>query len=581
MNAWLVTLNHWAGAWETAVVRASWQGGLALALAWAAGRWIPGLPARARCWLFRLAYAKLLFALVWVTPIELRWLPSSVANVSRPSVATIPAAPLTMEHTEPDPANALAETPRIHPAPLSLGAWLLLAWTVGAGAGLYGLVRVGGQARRLRADARPVTDEPALDACAAMCRRLRVRRAPKLLTVDAASGPLLTGMFRPAIILPGRLLDAGGSERLGMVLAHELAHLKRRDLLWAWLPAVADALFFFHPLVWAAGREWQLAHEIACDESAVRASQATLSRYAGLLLETAAGQVQLAPLSGVMAIGILENKKTLKRRINAMKSIPQNSRRRLALCATAIALIGGAGLLPWRLVAQDSETETVAQLREENARLRAQLNEARERFGVEYRERREASESRSERSPLIRSDETVAKDKPATASSKESKTEFSRGPEPTPATESLRNAVGRNAKMQARLKELSREEIRLSEQQLAELNARVAAGQASGAEVVDARRELLNARRALAESEGDYRATVELIQGQIKLVGEQLDQVKRQVEAGTAPNAAVIAVRKELLRLQREQLLTEMKAEKHIALRLDGVLRADESAPAK
>ena len=264
-----------------------------------------------------------------------------------------------------------------------------------------------------------------------------------------------------------------------------------------------------------------------------------------------------------------------------MKSIPQNSRRRLALCATAIALIGGAGLLPWRLVAQDSETETVAQLREENARLRAQLNEARERFGVEYRERREASESRSERSPLIRSDETVAKDKPATASSKESKTEFSRGPEPTPATESLRNAVGRNAKMQARLKELSREEIRLSEQQLAELNARVAAGQASGAEVVDARRELLNARRALAESEGDYRATVELIQGQIKLVGEQLDQVKRQVEAGTAPNAAVIAVRKELLRLQREQLLTEMKAEKHIALRLDGVLRADESAPAK
>jgi hypothetical protein len=48
MSSWIETLNGAAAAWLEAVVRASWQGGLALTLAWGLTRLLPGLPASAR-----------------------------------------------------------------------------------------------------------------------------------------------------------------------------------------------------------------------------------------------------------------------------------------------------------------------------------------------------------------------------------------------------------------------------------------------------------------------------------------------------------------------------------------------------
>jgi beta-lactamase regulating signal transducer with metallopeptidase domain len=75
----------------------------------------------------------------------------------------------------------------------------------------------------------------------------------------AADGgsPWLEGIHAPAIIFPRSLLAACSRRELRLMLAHELAHLKRRDLQWGWLATAAHALFFFHPLVWIAGGEWR------------------------------------------------------------------------------------------------------------------------------------------------------------------------------------------------------------------------------------------------------------------------------------------------------------------------------------
>ena len=70
------------------------------------------------------------------------------------------------------------------------------------------------------------------------------------------------------------------------MLGHELAHLKRHDLAWNWLPTVVGWLFFFHPLVWFMTRRWSEAQEAACDELLIQAEVARPVPYGRLLLET-------------------------------------------------------------------------------------------------------------------------------------------------------------------------------------------------------------------------------------------------------------------------------------------------------
>ncbi len=79
------------------------------------------------------------------------------------------------------------------------------------------------------------------------------------------------------------------------MLAHELAHIRRHDLAWGWLAALAECLFFFHPLVRLGNREWELAQEIACDELVVHITDASQADYGTMLTTAAAYSVETCP----------------------------------------------------------------------------------------------------------------------------------------------------------------------------------------------------------------------------------------------------------------------------------------------
>ena len=68
---------------------------------------------------------------------------------------------------------------------------------------------------------------------------------------------MLLGIGRPTVLLPDVLIESCHPAELRLILAHEVAHLKRRDLTWSWLPLLGQWFFFFHPLVWLGQREWR------------------------------------------------------------------------------------------------------------------------------------------------------------------------------------------------------------------------------------------------------------------------------------------------------------------------------------
>lgn len=115
--------------------------------------------------------------------------------------------------------------------------------------------------------------------------RLRVRvsleTGPRVRICDYVDTPFILGVFRPVIYLPSALSDPDRA----CVLAHEKAHISRRDHLWKPLGFLLLAVFWFNPLMWVAYILLCRDIEYACDEKVLEAMEgAQRKRYASALL---------------------------------------------------------------------------------------------------------------------------------------------------------------------------------------------------------------------------------------------------------------------------------------------------------
>lgn len=144
-------------------------------------------------------------------------------------------------------------------------------------------------------------------------RALLPRRDVVLLRAPGAAAPAAIGIFRPRIVLPAAL--GLGDDELEAILAHECAHVARRDNLLALIDAAIGAALWFHPLVWLARRMLARAREEACDEFVVgrRAPDVYLTALAKVCRAAAAPRV-----AGVSCI--VSN--TIRERMNAIMNLP-------------------------------------------------------------------------------------------------------------------------------------------------------------------------------------------------------------------------------------------------------------------
>ncbi|MDB5323845.1 MAG: Antirepressor regulating drug resistance protein [Phycisphaerales bacterium] len=354
-----------ATAAMSALAWASVQGGAALAVVWALCRMWRRMPGRVRCWLWRLAYVKVLAALIWTTPLQLALLPPPVpaqvsSNVTRKeaTAAPMPSSSSSPEITNKPSVSRSAAAPvgaRINAAAIAspkanmLPAVAVTLWCIGATLAVLRLVRHSRAGARLRRRCVPLAESGLALALEDLTGRFGLRRPPRLLTGTDVPGPLLLGIVRPTIVLPAELLDAG-IQTIQAVLAHELAHVRRRDLAWTWLGATVGVLFFFHPLVWLARREERGAEEMACDELAIAVSRVQACDYARALVAVAARAFAPAP---ALAAGVVDSRKVLEQRILAMTHLANWSKRRWALAVAAAVLLSLLAIPPWRVVAQD------------------------------------------------------------------------------------------------------------------------------------------------------------------------------------------------------------------------------------
>jgi bla regulator protein blaR1 len=106
-------------------------------------------------------------------------------------------------------------------------------------------------------------------AAARISDALGLRRAVRLLESAAVEVPSVLGSLRPVILLPASTLTGLTPEQIEMVLAHELAHIRRHDFLVNLLQAFVETLMFYHPAVWWMSRSVRIERENCCDDLAV------------------------------------------------------------------------------------------------------------------------------------------------------------------------------------------------------------------------------------------------------------------------------------------------------------------------
>jgi len=157
---------------------------------------------------------------------------------------------------------------RAAPAETDWGALGLGVWLFAAGVSLAWTGLAVARWRRRMADRRPLAEGPVVEALARLQTSSGLRRRVRLTVSPALEAPIAWGVLRPEVALPPRSLALEPALRDAM-LAHELAHLARRDPLWLGLARALVTAFFFQPLHRVARRGMAECAEYLCDDWAL------------------------------------------------------------------------------------------------------------------------------------------------------------------------------------------------------------------------------------------------------------------------------------------------------------------------
>ena len=335
MSAFLPNLEFVFG-W---LLAASWQASV-LALAVLAIQGLFGARLNPR-WRYALW---LLVVLRLVLPV----LPESTVSVFQ--FAPPPPAALTVSVTEPlfvaAPVSPAVDVPvRIAPPPHALSFYSLLAvgWIAGA-LGLLTLTLIVNRRFAKQVTNSPeITDPELLRLFAEAKAEFHIRREIRLIENSQVQSPAIMGLFHPALLLPVNVRENFDARELRFIFLHELAHLKRGDILIQALIALLQILHWFNPVLWFAFRRMRIDREPATDALVLsRTGEGEKERYGLMLIKLLEHFNQRHSLATL--VGILEEKDQFKRRFGLIARFTSGAYGWSLLGVAILAALALAGL---------------------------------------------------------------------------------------------------------------------------------------------------------------------------------------------------------------------------------------------
>lgn len=155
--------------------------------------------------------------------------------------------------------------------------WVVAAWMIGVAILSTRLLLGWRHLTRLRRSADRAAAEhlrPLLDRIG---QQLRIVRQVQLAVSSRINSPVVIGWIKPLILLPPAVVVGLPARQLEMVLAHELAHIRRYDHFINLFQTIVETLLFYHPVVLWVSRRIRIERENACDDLAVEVTDNRLA----------------------------------------------------------------------------------------------------------------------------------------------------------------------------------------------------------------------------------------------------------------------------------------------------------------
>ena len=190
-----------------------------------------------------------------------------------------------------------------------------------------------------------------------LCGDLGLSPLVRLTCSSRVSVPVALGLSRPEICVPPRAISHLEPEQQEGLLAHELAHLVRRDPFWLAFSRLLSGLLFFQPLNWVAFRRLRELSERLCDEWAVERTGRPLS-LARCLTEVAAWTVR--PARALPVPSMADRPSSLAQRVRHLldeRRSPERRIRPLWLGVAMLALLAGVAAVAPGVYAATQEQE--------------------------------------------------------------------------------------------------------------------------------------------------------------------------------------------------------------------------------
>ena len=148
-------------------------------------------------------------------------------------------------------------------------SWAVPLWLAGV---LIFSIRLGWGYLQVSALRKRGTDAESalLTMASALAERMGLSRSVRILTASLPDGPSVIGWVKPVILIPSATIAGLTPEQLEMILAHELAHIRRFDYLVNVGQMLVETLLFYHPAVWWVSARIRHERELSCDDVAVR-----------------------------------------------------------------------------------------------------------------------------------------------------------------------------------------------------------------------------------------------------------------------------------------------------------------------
>lgn len=254
--------------------------------------------------------------------------PEEASGSSLPATAEQPAEAAPTRAASSQRIDALAYCRWIWAG----GALAALTVLAGGGALLCGRIRGG-----LRDPAADVSER-----WECLRARLGASRRIALQISTRNHGPLCLGLRNPTVVLPAMLERAEWS-LVEPVLAHELVHLRRRDILAGVLQTIVQGAWWFHPLVWWANRELGRVREQCCDAETIARLGLRPENYAQCLLDVIRRRPRQRASFAIPNLGSIE---LTRSRLERIMQHDEEHAARSSRYERVFALLLAAALLP-------------------------------------------------------------------------------------------------------------------------------------------------------------------------------------------------------------------------------------------